>query len=99
MFKRIDCLRLPVSDLEAALAFYGDALGHELVWRTKTAAGLRICEGSELVVHTEGRLAMPRPPVLASKAATQDRARGAGGLAAAQVCTRTACAAAGRSSP
>jgi len=55
MFKRIDCLRLPVSDLDAALAFYRDALGHDLVWRTETAAGLRICEGSELVVHTEGR--------------------------------------------
>jgi predicted enzyme related to lactoylglutathione lyase len=54
VFKRIDCLRLPVNDLEAALAFYRDALGHELVWRTESAAGLRICEGSEIVVHTEG---------------------------------------------
>ena len=53
MFKRIDCLRLAVDDLEEALAFYRDALGHDLVWRTKTAAGLRICEGTELVVHTE----------------------------------------------
>ena len=53
MFKRIDCLRLAVGDLDEALAFYRDALGHDLVWRTATAAGMRICEGSELVVHTE----------------------------------------------
>ena len=78
MFKRIDCLRLPVSDLEAALAFYGDALGHELVWRTKTAAGLRICEGSELVVRTEGRPA-ETDLLVDDVAAGVDRIVGAGG--------------------
>jgi len=78
MFRRIDCLRLPVSDLEAALAFYGDALGHELVWRTKTAAGLRICEGSELVVHTEGRPA-ETDLLVDDVAAGVDRIVGAGG--------------------
>ena len=78
MFKRIDCLRLPVSDLEAALAFYGDALGHELVWRTKTAAGLRICEGSELAVHTEGRPA-ETDLLVDDVAAGVDRIVGAGG--------------------
>ena len=78
MFQRIDCLRLPVSDLEAALAFYGDALGHELVWRTKTAAGLRICEGSELAVHTEGRPA-ETDLLVDDVAAGVDRIVGAGG--------------------
>ncbi len=55
LFKKVDCVRLPVPNLEAGLAFYGDALGHELVWRTETSAGLRMPDGdSELVIHTEG---------------------------------------------
>ena len=54
-FLKIDCLRLPVADLEAALRFYRNDLGHELIWRTRTAAGLRLPESnSELVIHTEG---------------------------------------------
>jgi hypothetical protein len=31
LFRKIDCLRLPVSDVDAALAFYRDALGHGLI--------------------------------------------------------------------
>jgi predicted enzyme related to lactoylglutathione lyase len=43
-----------VPDLEAGLAFYRDSLGHELIWRTETAAGLRFPElAAELVIHTE----------------------------------------------
>ena len=54
LFKGIDCLRLPVGDLDDALAFYGDRLGHELVWRSETAAGLRLAEGGgEIVLQTE----------------------------------------------
>lgn len=41
-------------DLEAGLAFYRDKLGHELIWRTKTAAGLRMPEtDAEVVIQTE----------------------------------------------
>jgi predicted enzyme related to lactoylglutathione lyase len=55
VFRKIDCLRLPVADLEAGLRFYRDALGHELIWRTATAAGLRLPDSNaELVIHTEG---------------------------------------------
>jgi lactoylglutathione lyase len=32
LFQKIDCLALPVPDLEAAIDFYA-ALGHELKWR------------------------------------------------------------------
>ena len=54
LFKGIDCLRLPVGDLDEALAFYCDRLGHELVWRSETAAGLRLAEGDgEIVLQTE----------------------------------------------
>jgi predicted enzyme related to lactoylglutathione lyase len=50
----VDCVRLYVPDLEAGLAFYRDQLGHELIWRTETAAGLRLPESeAELVLQTE----------------------------------------------
>jgi len=54
LFRKIDCLQLPVPDIEAGLAFYRDRLGHELVWRTPTAAGLRMPEtDAEIVIQTE----------------------------------------------
>lgn len=50
----VDSVQLPVDDLAKALAFYSDELGHELVWRTDTAAGLRIPDSeAEIVVQTE----------------------------------------------
>lgn len=53
LFRKVDCLALPVSDVDAAIAFY-EALGHELIWRTPTAAGLRLPDSNaELVVQTE----------------------------------------------
>ncbi len=54
LFRKVDCVRLYVPDLEAGLAFYRGRLGHELIWRTKTAAGLRLPESeAELVLQTE----------------------------------------------
>ena len=56
LFKRIDCVRLPVSDLESGLSFYGDKLGLELIWRTEASAGLRLPrDESEIVLYTESR--------------------------------------------
>ena len=56
LFRKVDCIRLPVTDLEAALAFYRDALGHELNWRTATAAGLSMPDSdAEIVIHTEAQ--------------------------------------------
>lgn len=52
--RKVDCVRLYVPDLEAGLAFYRDRLGHELIWRTESAAGLRLPEAdAELVLQTE----------------------------------------------
>ncbi len=53
LFRKVDCLALPVSDLEAAVTFYG-SLGHSVIWRTGTAVALRLpnCE-AELVLQTE----------------------------------------------
>lgn len=54
LFEKIDCLQIPVPDLEVGLAFYRDKLGHELIWRTETAAGLRMPEtDAEIVIQTE----------------------------------------------
>ena len=54
LIRKVDCVRLYVPDLEAGLAFYRDKLGHELIWRTPTAAGLRLPEtDAELVIQTE----------------------------------------------
>jgi len=55
LFKKIDCIRLPVPDLEEALAFYSGQLGHQLIWRTQTAAGLALPQSdAEIVLYTDG---------------------------------------------
>ena len=54
LLRKVDCVRLYVDNLEAGLAFYRGRLGHELIWRTETAAGLRLPESdAELVLQTE----------------------------------------------
>jgi lactoylglutathione lyase len=53
LFQKIDCVRLPVDDLEAGIAFYV-RLGHELIWRRPTQVGLRLPDtDAELVLQTE----------------------------------------------
>jgi catechol 2,3-dioxygenase-like lactoylglutathione lyase family enzyme len=55
LFRTVDCVRIPVPDLDRGLAFYTGGLGHRLIWRTATAAGLRMPGGdAELVLHTDG---------------------------------------------
>lgn len=54
LFKKIDCLRIPVPDLDAGLAFYRDRLGHTLIWRSEKAVGLGMPEtDAEIVLHAE----------------------------------------------
>ena len=54
LIRKVDCVRLYVPDLEDGLAFYRVQLCHELIWRTETAAGLRLPESeAELVLQTE----------------------------------------------
>lgn len=53
LFTKVDCLMLKVDDLDVALRFYSEALGHRLLWRTPEAAGLGLPEtDAELVLHT-----------------------------------------------
>lgn len=54
LIRKIDCVRLYVPNLAAGLTFYRDRLGHELIWQTATAAGLRLPEtDAEIVIQTE----------------------------------------------
>ena len=50
----MDSVQLRVSDLDSGLAVYRDKLGHDLIWRTQNAVGLRMPEGdTEIVLKTE----------------------------------------------
>jgi predicted enzyme related to lactoylglutathione lyase len=54
LLRMVDCYGVEVDDLDAALALYRDELGHPLLWRSETAAGLRMGEGNtDLVLHTD----------------------------------------------
>lgn len=53
-FEKVDCVMLKVDDLEKGLAFYSTQLGHEVIWKTDTAAGLKFPDSNaELVISTE----------------------------------------------
>jgi predicted enzyme related to lactoylglutathione lyase len=52
LLRQVDCVQIPVPDLDAGLHFYRDGLGLELKWRHATQAGLRLGD-TELVLQTE----------------------------------------------
>jgi predicted enzyme related to lactoylglutathione lyase len=53
LFQKIDCLALPVPDLDAAVAFY-ESLGQELKWRAPASAAFRLPDSNaELIVMTD----------------------------------------------
>ena len=55
ILERIDCHSIPVPDLDLGIEFYS-SLGQELIWRSETAAGLRLPDSdTELVLHTDNR--------------------------------------------
>ena len=52
LFRKLDNHLLRVADLDAAISFYRDKLGHRLLWRSDEAAGFAFPEtDAELVVH------------------------------------------------
>lgn len=55
MFQKIDCVRIHVSSVDAALAFYQEKLGLELAWRRgESEAGLKLQNSdTELVLVRE----------------------------------------------
>ncbi len=77
--KKIDALQIPVPDLDIGLAFYRDRLGHELVWRSETAAGLRMPDtDAEIVLQTE-REGLEINLLVESADSASDAIEGAGG--------------------
>ena len=54
LLQKLDCLQIPVPSLDEGLALYRDKLGHELIWRSETAVGLRLPgTDAEIVLQTE----------------------------------------------
>jgi len=79
LFVDVDCIQIPVPDIEAALEFYGGALGQAPIWRTPTAAGLQLADSpTELVLQTERPELEPNLSVASADAAAE-RFAGAGG--------------------
>jgi predicted enzyme related to lactoylglutathione lyase len=67
LIRKVDCVRLPVDDLDAALEFYSKMLGHALKWRSHDAAGLAMPDSdAELVLHL--RLEHMEPDLLVESA-------------------------------
>jgi catechol 2,3-dioxygenase-like lactoylglutathione lyase family enzyme len=53
LFRKVDCVVVRVPRLDDGITFYR-SLGHELLWRTDSAAGLALPESeAELVVQVE----------------------------------------------
>ena len=70
LFRKVDCVRLAVDNLEDGLSFYRDQLGLELVWQTKHAIGLRMPDDvTEIVLHTE-----PKAPEIDLKVSSAEDA-------------------------
>ena len=54
LFRQVDAIELAVPNLDDGLAYYRDRLGHDLIWRTETAAGLRLpSTDAELVLQSD----------------------------------------------
>ncbi len=57
LFKKIDCFLIRVPDLDKALDFYSNRLGHELRWRKKNvAAGLRLGDTELVLLAEKGKM-------------------------------------------
>lgn len=77
---KVDCVQVPVPTLAEGLAFYRDKLGHALIWRTETAAGLRMPDtDAELVIQTE-RPGLEVDLLVASADVAAERFVAAGGV-------------------
>ena len=70
LFRKVDCIRLSVQDLDSGIAFYRDRLGLELIWKTQHVVGLRMPDDiTEIVLHAE-----PKAPEIDLKVQSADEA-------------------------
>lgn len=54
LFKKVDCLRVYVPDLNEGLKFYSEELGLDVIWKTKNAIGLGMADKkTEVVIQNE----------------------------------------------
>lgn len=55
LLRRVDAVTVPVPDLDEGLRFYGDVLGHQLLWRNDDLgqAGLRLPDSDTEIVLSE----------------------------------------------
>ena len=82
LLRKVDCVQVFVPGLEAGLAYYRDGLGHEVLWRTATAIGLRLPDSdAELVLQTE-RSRIEVDLLVESADAAAERVAAAGGTVA-----------------
>lgn len=56
IFQKIDCYMLKVPNLKEGLQSYSEKLGHELIWKTQSAAGLKLsnCNAELVMSSTNG---------------------------------------------
>jgi predicted enzyme related to lactoylglutathione lyase len=54
LFKKIDCVRIPVENLEEGIDFYSKKLGLKLLWKSDTAVGLQLENDKSEVVLFSG---------------------------------------------
>ena len=73
LLQYVDAITVPVPDLDRGLAFYGDVLGHELIWRNEATgqAGLRTPESSTEIVLTTRQSYEPDWKVASADAAAE----------------------------
>ncbi len=56
LFRKVDCVRLFVSDLEQGREYYEKLLGLKMIWKTEKAIGLGMDEDvTEVVLQNSGR--------------------------------------------
>jgi predicted enzyme related to lactoylglutathione lyase len=83
LISKVDCVQIPVDDLDAGLQFYCERLGHDLVWRTATSAALSVPDGDvELVLQTERPALEPNFLVASVEEAARDFVAAGGELVA-----------------
>jgi predicted enzyme related to lactoylglutathione lyase len=85
LFQKVDCVTIPVPDLDAGLRFYRDSLGHELRWRNddlgQAALAMRDSD-TEIVLTT--RLNYEPGWLVASADEAAEAVRAAGGRVVAE---------------
>ncbi len=87
LLRAVDCITVPVPDLDSGLAFYRDALGHRLLWRNNEVgqAAVALPEADTELVLTTGQNYAPGW-LVASADEAAEAIRCAGGRIVTQPC-------------